>query len=78
VLLDEPTRGIDVGAKTEIYSYVLELAERGSAVVLVSSELPELLGMADRVLVMRFGRIAGELSRDEADQERILQYATAG
>ncbi|MBA2514724.1 MAG: sugar ABC transporter ATP-binding protein [Solirubrobacterales bacterium] len=78
VLLDEPTRGIDVGAKTEIYSYILQLAEQGAGIVLVSSELPEVLGMADRVLVLRFGRIAAELMRDEADQEKILQYATAG
>ena len=78
VLLDEPTRGIDVGAKSEIYEYVLGLAEQGRAVVLVSSELPEVLGIADRVLVLRHGRVAAELPREDANQERVLEHATAG
>jgi ribose transport system ATP-binding protein len=78
ILLDEPTRGIDVGAKAEIYAHVLRLAEQGAAVVLVSSELPELIGMSDRMVVMRQGRIAAELSRDEADQETIMSWATSG
>jgi ribose transport system ATP-binding protein len=78
ILLDEPTRGIDVGAKAEIYAHVLRLAEQGAAVVLVSSELPELIGMSDRIVVMRQGRIAAELSRDEADQETIMSWATSG
>jgi ABC-type sugar transport system ATPase subunit len=78
VLLDEPTRGIDVGAKAEIYEYVLGLAEAGSAIVLVSSELPELIGMSDRVLVLRGGRLVAELTRGDAEQETILRYATGG
>ncbi|MFG1924645.1 sugar ABC transporter ATP-binding protein [Cryptosporangium sp. NPDC048952] len=78
ILLDEPTRGIDVGAKAEIYGHVLDLAEQGAAVVLVSSELPELLGMSDRILVMRQGRIAAELGREQADQETVMRWATSG
>jgi ABC-type sugar transport system ATPase subunit len=78
VLLDEPTRGIDVGAKAEIYEYVLGLAEAGRAIVLVSSELPEVIGMSDRVLVLRAGRPVAELARGDADQETILRYATGG
>jgi len=78
VLLDEPTRGIDVGAKTEIYEYVLRLAEQGCAVVIVSSDLPEVLGLSDRVLVLRHGGVATELERGRAEQETILQHATAG
>jgi ABC-type sugar transport system ATPase subunit len=78
VLLDEPTRGIDVGAKAEIYSLALRLAEQGTGVVLVSSELPEVLGMSDRVLVMRQGRVVTELSREDADQETVVRWATAG
>ena len=78
ILLDEPTRGIDVGAKAEIYGHVLSLAEQGAAVVLVSSELPELLGMSDRIVVMRQGRIVAELSREEADQETVMRWATSG
>ncbi len=78
VLLDEPTRGIDVGAKSEIYEYVLEIAANGGAVVMVSSEFPELLGMADRIIVMRAGNIVAEIPGGEADQETILEYATSG
>jgi len=78
ILLDEPTRGIDVGAKAEIYADVLALAKQGSAVVLVSSELPELLGMSDRIVVMRQGRLVAELSRDETDQETVTRWATSG
>jgi ABC-type sugar transport system ATPase subunit len=78
VLLDEPTRGIDVGAKAEIYDHVLDIASAGGAVVMVSSEFPELLGMADRILVMRSGRIVGEVPREGATQEKVLEYATAG
>jgi len=74
-LFDEPTRGIDVGAKTEIYHLMNKLIERGSAIVMVSSELPEILAMSDRILVMREGRIMGELSREEATKETILQLA---
>ena len=72
LILDEPTRGIDVGAKFEIYSIMNDLAAQGRGVVMISSELPELLGMCDRIYVMNEGRIVGELSRAEASQERIM------
>lgn len=72
LILDEPTRGIDVGAKFEIYSIMNDLAAQGRAVVMISSEMPELLGMCDRIYVMNEGRIVGELSRAEASQERIM------
>ncbi|HFS8170021.1 sugar ABC transporter ATP-binding protein [Klebsiella pneumoniae] len=76
LILDEPTRGIDVGAKAEIYHLISELANRGVAVIMVSSELPEILGMSDRVMVMHEGRITGILEKDEADQETILSLAS--
>lgn len=76
LFLDEPTRGIDVGARAEIYKIVGEMARDGVAVVMVSSELPEVLGLSDRVLVMCGGRVTGEFSRDEATQERIMAAAT--
>jgi ABC-type sugar transport system ATPase subunit len=72
LLLDEPTRGIDVGAKLEMYNLIDQLAHQGMAVILVSSELPEVLGMADRILVMRAGRIVGELSGN-ATEEDIME-----
>jgi ABC-type sugar transport system ATPase subunit len=75
LLLDEPTRGIDVGAKSEIYAIIDELAHQGVAVLVVSSELPEVLGVSDRIYVMAEGRISGELSRAEATEERILALA---
>lgn len=78
ILLDEPTRGIDVAAKAEIYGHVLNLAAQGAAVVLVSSELPELLGMSDRIAVMRQGRLVADLTREEADQETVMRWATSG
>ena len=78
LILDEPTRGIDVGAKHEIYKYMCELAAEGIATIMISSELPEVLGMSDRILVMANGRITGELSRAEADSEKILRYAMEG
>ncbi len=78
LIFDEPTRGIDVGAKTEIYQLMNRLAASGVAIIMISSELPEILGMSDRILVMHEGEIAGELSRDEATQERIMQLATGG
>ncbi len=74
-LLDEPTRGVDVAARSEIYREINELAESGAAIVMVSSDLPELLGMADRILVMRRGRIAIELNAKQTTQEEILKYA---
>ena len=75
LILDEPTRGVDVGAKAEIYDVINELAAEGIAIVVISSELPEILTLADRVLVMQAGRITGELSRDDATEERILALA---
>ena len=75
ILLDEPTRGIDVGAKMEIYELINHLAEEGKAVLLVSSELPELMGMSDRILMLHQGRIAGEFSRAEATPEKLLAAA---
>jgi ribose transport system ATP-binding protein len=77
IIFDEPTRGIDVGAKAEIYQIMNELAGQGATIVMVSSELPEILAMSDRILVMQGGRIRGELSRAEATQERIMALATA-
>ena len=74
LFLDEPTRGIDVGAKYEIYTIINELAEKGKSVVMISSELPELLGMCDRIYVMNRGMIVGELMASEASQERIMQH----
>ena len=76
LILDEPTRGIDVGAKFEIYKLMTEVAQAGKAVVMVSSELPELIGMCDRIYVMNQGHIAGELKREEFSQEAIMVYAT--
>lgn len=75
LLLDEPTRGIDVGAKYEIYQLIIDLANKGKAVIVVSSEMPELLGICDRILVMSGGRLAGEVSAEEATQEQIMTYA---
>jgi ABC-type sugar transport system ATPase subunit len=76
LFLDEPTRGIDVGAKVEIYNIVNDLVEQGVCVVMVSSELPEVLGMSDRILVMHEGRLAGAFSRTEASEERVMHFAT--
>ncbi len=76
LIFDEPTRGIDVGAKVEIYNLMNELARQGVGILMVSSELPEILGMSDRILVIAQGRLAGELSGAEATQEKILAYAT--
>jgi rhamnose transport system ATP-binding protein len=78
LLLDEPTRGVDVGAKSEIYRLMDDLAKEGKAILLISSELEEVLSMADRVLVMREGRISGEFSRGEATQESVMTAATGG
>ncbi len=76
LLLDEPTRGIDVGTKCEIYQLISELAGTGLAVLMISSELPEVLGMSDRVLVMHEGRITAELSRNDATEESVMTAAT--
>ena len=72
--MDEPTRGIDVGTKAEIYRLIRQLARGGTTVIAVSSELPELIGMSDRVLIMHEGRISGEVPADEADEEVLLAY----
>jgi rhamnose transport system ATP-binding protein len=76
LIVDEPTRGIDVGTKAEVHRLMSELAASGLAVLMISSELPEVLGMADRVLVMHEGRLTAELSRDEADEESVMRAAT--
>ena len=76
LMVDEPTRGIDVGTKTEVHRLLSELAQRGLAVLMISSELPEVLGMADRVLVMHEGRLTGELTRAQADEESVMRAAT--
>jgi inositol transport system ATP-binding protein len=76
LMIDEPTRGIDVGAKAEIHRLMSGLAKEGKAIVMVSSEMPEILGMSDRILVMAGGRITAELSRAEATQEKVLEAAT--
>jgi len=77
LILDEPTRGIDVGAKYEIYTIMNKLVEKGMSIIMISSELPEVLGMSDRVYVVSSGRIAGELPIAEATQEKIMQMATS-
>jgi ribose transport system ATP-binding protein len=78
LILDEPTRGVDVGAKTEIYTLIDELAGRGVAVWMITSDLEELLGVSDRVVVMHEGRLAGELSRSELTEEAVMRLATGG
>jgi ABC-type sugar transport system ATPase subunit len=84
LIMDEPTRGIDVGAKAEIHRLMSQLAQQGMAVLMISSELPEVLGMSDRILVMRGGRIVAEFTREEATQEKVVtamitdQTETAG
>ncbi|WHY72048.1 sugar ABC transporter ATP-binding protein [Fictibacillus enclensis] len=78
LILDEPTRGVDVGAKKEIYQIMNELTEQGVSIIMVSSELPEVLGMSDRILVIHEGKIAKIMHREEADQEKIMHAATGG
>lgn len=78
IILDEPTRGVDVGAKFEIYKLMRQLNDRGIAILMISSELPEIIGMSDRILVMRDGRIAGEVSKEEATEAGIIELATIG
>lgn len=78
LILDEPTRGVDIGAKKEIYHIINDLAAKGVAVIMVSSELPEVLGMADRIMVVREGLVRGVLSKEEANQENIMILATGG
>lgn len=78
LILDEPTRGVDVGAKRQIYELMNELADRGVAIIMVSSDLPEILGVSDRIVVIHEGKIAGKLSREEATEEKIMTLATGG
>ena len=75
LIMDEPTKGVDVGAKAAIYQIMGELAQKGMAIVMISSEMPELLGMSDRIYVICDGRVTGELSRTEATQEKILELS---
>jgi len=73
--MDEPTRGIDVGSKAEIYQIIRDLTKKGTGIIMISSELQEIIGMSDRILVMSRGKIAGELSRAEVTEEKILTLA---
>jgi ABC-type sugar transport system ATPase subunit len=75
-LLDEPTRGVDVGAKVEVYKQIIHFAETGASILLVSTELPELLGLSDRILVLNGGRLVGDLVRAAATHERVLGLST--
>ena len=77
LIFDEPTRGIDVGAKSEIYKLMIELASHGKSIIMISSEMPELLRLSDRIIVMCEGRVTGELDIAEASQESIMGFATA-
>ena len=77
-IFDEPTRGIDVGAKTEVYKIINSLAEEGNAVIVISSELPEILGVSDRIAVFREGRLVKFLDAKDATQEKIMFYAMGG
>ena len=77
LLCDEPTRGIDVGAKAEVYAILRNIARQGIGIVMVSSELPELLSLCDRIIVMHEGVITGEVTREEATEEKIMKYAAA-
>ena len=76
LIFDEPTRGIDVGSKSEIHRLLSNLAKKGKCVIIVSSEMPEVMGMSDRILVMSDGKVKGVISRGEFSQERIMQFAT--
>ena len=76
LIMDEPTRGIDVGAKYEIYQIMIDLAKQGKGIIMISSEMPELLGVSNRVMVMCNGKITGEVSGNEMTQENVMHYAT--
>ena len=78
IILDEPTKGIDIGSKAAVHQFMSELVGQGLAVIMVSSELPEVIGMSDRILVIHEGKIAGELDHEEATQEKIITLATGG
>ena len=75
LILDEPTRGVDVGAKSEIHRIISNLAKEGKSIIMISSDLPEIIGMSDRVIVMKTGSKMGELTRAELSQQKILQLA---
>ena len=74
LILDEPTRGIDVGAKYDIYCLINQMVEEGKSVIMISSEMPELIGMCDRIYIMNEGELKGELSAEEATQEKIMSF----
>jgi ribose transport system ATP-binding protein len=76
LIFDEPTRGIDVGAKAEVFAVMSRLVAEGASILMISSELNELIGMADRVLVMRGGRVSAELPREEISQQNLLRHAS--
>ena len=78
LILDEPTRGIDVGAKYEIYTIIAQLAAEGKGIIVISSEMPELLGITDRIYVMNEGRIVGEMASADASQEKIMRAIVRG
>jgi inositol transport system ATP-binding protein len=78
LIVDEPTRGIDVGAKVEVHNLLFQMAASGIAIVVISSELPEIIALADRVLLMREGRVTGELARTEASQEKLMTLMALG
>jgi ribose transport system ATP-binding protein len=77
-IFDEPTRGIDVGAKQEIYQIMMDLLKQNKAVIMVSSDMPEVISMSDRVIVMKNGRVQGEINRQDISEENILQYSIGG
>jgi ribose transport system ATP-binding protein len=76
LIFDEPTVGIDIGAKSEIYTLIQDLAASGKAIIVISSYMPELMGLSDRVIIIAGGHIAGELPRDEINEEKLLKYAS--
>ena len=76
LILDEPTRGIDVGAKQEIYELINQLTQEGLGIIMISSEMEEIMGMSDRMLVMAEGNVVGELQKEEFSQDKILRYAS--
>jgi ABC-type sugar transport system ATPase subunit len=78
LIVDEPTRGIDVGAKVEVHNLLFQMAQSGIAVIVISSELPEILALADRIVTMREGRVTGEITRAEATQEKLMTLMTLG
>lgn len=76
--MDEPTKGIDIGAKAEIYKLMEDIVASGKSIIMVSSEMTEVVGMSDRMLIMREGKLVGELEREEFEEERIITYAVGG